>query len=49
MEQSSEDNVIYIDEFKRERWLRNLEINRNLGRQGLAEIIVLPDPPDQPA
>jgi type II secretory pathway component PulL len=40
------DNVVYIDEYKRERWLRNLQINRNLGRKTLADVIVLPDPED---
>lgn len=40
------DNVIYIDEYKRERWLRNLQINRNLGRKSLADVIYLPEPDD---
>ena len=31
-EQSPDDNVVYIDEFNRERWLLKLRVARETGR-----------------
>ena len=35
------DNVVYIDEFKRERWLHNLRVSREMAK------LVIPTPEQQ--
>lgn len=51
------DNVTYIDEFKRDRWLLRLRVAREMGEvillhgkpvEGEAQIIPFPTNPDQP-
>lgn len=51
MEQKPDDNVTYIDEFKRDRWLLRLRMAREMGQviiekgrpiEGEAEIIPFP-------
>lgn len=42
------DNVVYIDEFKRERWLHNLRVSRELGQLALfpndpAQLMLFPE------
>lgn len=51
------DNVTYIDEFKRERWLLRLRVAREMGEvivskgrvvEGEAQIIPFPKQPEDP-
>ena len=42
-------NVVYIDEYpelKKRVWLRRLNQERQLGREAVGKILVLPEPPD---
>jgi len=57
MESGPDDNVTYIDEFKRERWLLRLRVAREMGEvillhgkpiKGEAQIIPFPKKPDNP-
>lgn len=57
MESTPDDNVTYIDEFKRDRWLLRLRIARQMGEtivskgqpiKGEAQIIPFPVKPDDP-
>jgi hypothetical protein len=57
MESEPNDNVTYIDEFKRKRWLLRLRVARDMGEvillhgrpiKGKAQIIPFPTNPDQP-
>ena len=49
-----EDNVVYIDEFRRERWLLKLRLARETGeiavfhsqQDGLATVIPFPERPE---
>lgn len=55
--ESEPDNVTYIDEFRRERWLLRLRIAREMGEvillhgqpvKGEAQIIPFPKQPEDP-
>lgn len=57
MEGDPDDNVTYIDEFRRERWLLRLRVAREMGEvillhgkpiKGEAQIIPFPTKPNQP-
>lgn len=57
MESGPDDNVTYIDEFRRERWLLRLRVAREMGEvillhgkpvEGEAQIIPFPTKPNQP-
>lgn len=57
MESGPDDNVTYIDEFRRERWLLRLRIAREMGQvilehgqpvKGEAQIIPFPKRPQGP-
>lgn len=57
MESGPDDNVIYIDEFKRDRWLLRLRVAREMGQvildkgkpvTGEAQIIPFPKKPNDP-
>lgn len=55
--ESEPDNVTYIDEFRRERWLLRLRVAREMGEvilvngkpvKGEAQIIPFPKQPEDP-
>lgn len=41
------DNVVYIDEFKRERWLARLDASRKVGEVAVGNVTVIYSEPAQ--
>lgn len=47
MSETIDDNVVYIDEFKRERWLARLQASRKVGEVVMNNVTVIYSEPAQ--